>query len=220
MDGGCAFTPHNTDKTQVKLQDGQGADDGTQLPGLRVRMYGRLCRRRKGQVIPCQGHLQRMGVLRQEESRARNGRGACYLCVKHGGVPSKKGRKHPRELAYSSASVGAIEVANRLVDGQIKTIRGQPEHILKIEINIEDRSTRFLVAELRYRVKLDGWTPHCVIKGKSHGEVVELGEKDGWKVPSLMQQKFEERWRPGTRVGKRRGLTITSWQMPMDCKVV
>ena len=64
--------------------DGQRADDGAQLPELRVRMYV---------------HLQRHGVLRQEESRVQNGQRACFFCVKHGGVPRKNGGNHPRECA-------------------------------------------------------------------------------------------------------------------------
>ena len=39
---------------------------------------------------------------------------------------------------YSSASMGAIEVANRSVEAQIRTITGTLEQVLKIEINIKD----------------------------------------------------------------------------------
>ena len=54
---------------------------------------------------------------------------------------------------YSSASMGATGFANPFVEGQIRTVGGRLEHVLKIEINITDaivsrgRSTRLLVAE-------------------------------------------------------------------------
>ena len=37
---------------------------------------------------------------------------------------------------YSSPSMGAVDVANQLVEGQIRTIRGRLERVLKIDINI------------------------------------------------------------------------------------
>ena len=39
---------------------------------------------------------------------------------------------------YSSASMDAIEVVNRLVERQIRAVRGRLEQVLKIEINITD----------------------------------------------------------------------------------
>ena len=51
--------------------------------------------------------------------------------------------------------------------------------------------------------KLVGYTAHRVITGRTHGgDLVELGEQVYWKVPGLTQHKFEDRRRPGTRLGK------------------
>ena len=105
---------------------------------------------------------------------------------------------------YLSARMGATEVANLLVEGQIRTIRGRLEQVVKIDIDITDtirpmgRSTRLLVAE-QVQSQLDGFTP-CRVKGRPYGgEVVELGD---WKMPSVTPQKFEDRWRPATWLGK------------------
>ena len=69
-------------------QVGQRADDCALLPGRRVRMYVRLSRRQEPRWLPCQRHLQRFGVLWQEEIGAQNGQRARYLCAKDGGALS------------------------------------------------------------------------------------------------------------------------------------
>ena len=79
--------------------------------------------------------------------------------------------------------MSAIEVATRLVEEHIRTMTGREEQMLKIEINITDPIVPWAVRHAswllnRYRVKLDDFSPHRVIKGWPHGgEVVELGEQ-------------------------------------------
>ena len=56
---------------------------------------------------------------------------------------------------------------------------------------------------LENRVELNGYSKYRVIKRRPYGgESVELGEQVYWKVPDLTQQMFEDRWRPGTWLGK------------------
>ena len=50
---------------------------------------------------------------------------------------------------YSSATTGTTEVANRLVEEQIRTIRGRLEQVLKIEINITDPIVPWIVRHPR-----------------------------------------------------------------------
>ena len=66
---------------------------------------------------------------------------------------------------YSSGSMGATEVANRLVEEQIRTIRGRLEQVLKFEIGTTDPAVPWVVGHAcwllnLYRVMLDGCTPY------------------------------------------------------------
>ena len=66
----------------------------------------------------------------------------------------------------------AIEVANRSVEGQIRTIKGRLELVLKIEINITDPIAPWVVRHASwllngYSVKVDGYSPYRAIKGKA-----------------------------------------------------
>ena len=57
-----------------------------------------------------------------EENRAQNGQRACYLCVKHGGGAKQEPRTYLDDTTeFSSASMGAIELSNLLVEGEIRT---------------------------------------------------------------------------------------------------
>ena len=46
---------------------------------------------------------------------------------------------------YASASMGAIEVANRLMEGQMRTIRGRLEQVLKIQKHITNPIVPWIV---------------------------------------------------------------------------
>ena len=62
-------------------------------------------------------------------------------------------------------------------------------------------STRFLVAEpIQSQARRTFAIPHH--QRPNGGEVVELGMQVYWTVPDLTQQKFEDRWRSGTWLGK------------------
>ena len=117
-------------------------------------------------------------------------------------------RKYLRQGRYSSASMGAIEVANRLVEGQIRTIRG------RLGAGAEDRhqrhrsyrsigfSTRLLIAE---PVQSQARRLFAIPRRQRNAirwEVVEVGGLVHWKVSGLTQQKFEDRLRLGTCFGQ------------------
>ena len=87
--------------------------------------------------------------------------------------------------------MGAVEVANRLVEGQIRTIKGRPEQLLKITISITDPIVLWVVRHAspllnRYSVKFDGYSTYGASKGRPcGGDVVELGEQVYWKCARL-----------------------------------
>ena len=55
---------------------------------------------------------------------------------------------------YSSENMGAIDVASRLVEGQIRTIRGRLDQVLQIEINITDPIVPWVVRHASWLVNL------------------------------------------------------------------
>ena len=125
---------------------------------------------------------------------------------------------------YSAARMGATDVANRLVEEQIRTKRGRLEQVPKIEINITDPIVPWVVRHASWllnqvRVKLNDNSPYRAIKGRPYGrEAVELGEQVYWKVPGLTQQKFEDCWRPGAWLVKAwKSAEGASWQTPTEC---
>ena len=68
--------------------------------------------------------------------------------------------------------MGAVELANNLVEGQIKTTRGRLEQVLKNETNIADLIVPWSVQHAsdllnRYRVKLDGYSACRAIRRRS-----------------------------------------------------
>ena len=120
----------------------------------------------------------------------------------------KNGVDHPREFTKVLVSQdGAMKVANCLVEGQIRTIRGRVGAEDRDQHHGSDRSrgrsTRFLICRTVTESSL------TVIR---HTTTTEEGHaKEKWsslvsgstgKVPGLTQQKFEDRWRPGTWLGK------------------
>ena len=83
--------------------------------------------------------------------------------------------------------MGAVEVANRLVEGQIRTIRGPLAEVLKIDIHITDPRVPWVVRYASWllkghRIKLDCCTPYFVIKGRPDGGEVNWRDQVYWKV--------------------------------------
>ena len=83
---------------------------------------------------------------------------------------------------YLSENMGAINVASRLVEGQIRTIRGRLDQVLQIEINITDPTVPWVVRHACWLVdlgqsqarRLSAMPPS---KGRPYGgEVAEMGE--------------------------------------------
>ena len=73
----------------------------------------------------CQHHLQMIGVLWQEESRAPEPDGEHAISASCTAVCQARTEDTIFENVprYSSASMGTTEVTNRVVEGQIRTIR-------------------------------------------------------------------------------------------------
>ena len=55
---------------------------------------------------------------------------------------------------YSSENMGALDVASRLVEGQIRTTRGRLDQALQIEINITDPTVPWVVWHACWLVNL------------------------------------------------------------------
>jgi hypothetical protein len=110
---------------------------------------------------------------------------------------------------YSSSSLGYAENANRMIEGEIRTVRSALEGAIGKALCIEMPILAWLVRHAawlitRFQVRTDGSTGYRNLKGKKYsGDVAEFGEQVFLKDAGLKQAKLEDRWLgPYTWVGK------------------
>lgn len=127
-----------------------------------------------------------------------------------------KGRKtveiiQEESPAYESASNGAIESANKLVQDQIRAMKDALESRIGVRLERDKNIISWLVMHVaetinRYHTsKSRRYTAYEKWKGrKFRREVAEFGEKVMYRVPQLKgKDKFEVRWSDGIYLGVR-----------------